>query len=164
MLEQIDIKKLRKGRRLTQEQLGIMSGMAKSQICRMEKGLLGSPETYARVLGALGYELFIEARQINPVENEKDTILRCLSSYKQNNSEKYGIDVMGLLGSFAREEQTPSSDIDIVLHLKRPSLYKYSAIQADLQTLFKRDVDIVSTGSRMNESFKQQLEKDAIYV
>ena len=130
----------------------------------MERGELGGPETYARVLGALGYELYIEARLLNPVENEKEAILRCLSSYKHNNAEKYGIETLGLFGSFAREEQTPKSDIDIVLRLKQPSLYKYSAIQTDLQNLFKRDVDIVSTGSRMNDSFKKQLEKDAVYV
>lgn len=149
---------------MTQEQLGIMCGMAKSQICRMEKGELGSPETYSRVLGALGYKLLIEARLLNPSESEKEAILRYLNSYKLNNAEKYGIETLGLFGSFAHNEQTPASDIDIVLRLKSPTLMKYSAIQTDLQNLFKRDVDIISSNSRMNETFKEQLEKDAIYV
>lgn len=39
------IKNLRKSRNLIQEQLGVLSGMTKSQISRMEKGTLGSPET-----------------------------------------------------------------------------------------------------------------------
>lgn len=164
MLEQIDIRSLRKGRHLTQEQLGIMCGMAKSQVCRMEKGELGSPETYTRLLDALGYELIVEARVLNPTEDEKESVLRCLASYKRNNADKYGIETLGLFGSFARNEQTSSSDIDIVLKLNRPTLMKYSAIQSDLQNLFKRAVDIVSTNSKMNETFKKQLKKDAIYV
>lgn len=164
MFEQINIRSLRKGRHLTQEQLGIMCGMAKSQVCRMEKGELGSPETYTRLLEALGYELIVEARVLNPTEDEKDAVLRCLTSYKHNNADKYGIETLGLFGSFARNEQTPASDIDIVLRLKRPTLMKYSAIQNDLQNLFKREVDIISSNARMNETFKEQLEKDAIYV
>ena len=71
---------------------------------------------------------------------------------------------MGLFGSFARGEQTRQSDIDVILHLSHPSLLLYSAIQADLQNLFKREVDIVSATSRMSDQFKEQLKRDAIYV
>lgn len=49
------LKNLRKNRNLTQEQLGVLSGMTKSQISRMEKGVLGSPETINRLLEAMGY-------------------------------------------------------------------------------------------------------------
>ena len=51
------IKNLRKSRKLTQEQLGVLSGMTKSQISRMEKGTLGSPETVDRLLEAMGYSI-----------------------------------------------------------------------------------------------------------
>ena len=50
-----DIKRMRLTRGMTQEQVGILSGMSKSQISRMESGKLGSPDTFARVLDALGY-------------------------------------------------------------------------------------------------------------
>lgn len=38
---------------MTQEQVGILAGMSKSQVSRMEKGELGSPETYDRVISLL---------------------------------------------------------------------------------------------------------------
>ena len=40
----IDLKEVRKSRGMTQEQVGILAGMSKSQVCRMENGTLGSPE------------------------------------------------------------------------------------------------------------------------
>ena len=61
------IKNLRKSRNLTQEQLGILSGMTKSQISRMEKGVLGSPETLDRLLDAMGFS--IELKVVDSIDN-----------------------------------------------------------------------------------------------
>lgn len=160
----IDMKGIRKSRKLTQEQLGLLCGMERSQIGRVESGELDEPEIIARVLQALGYSLVVEARPQKEEETETDSVIRCLSAYKRNNANKYGIESMGLFGSFARGEQTRQSDIDVILHLSHPSLLLYSAIQADLQNLFKREVDIVSATSRMSDQFKEQLKRDAIYV
>ena len=38
---------------MTQAQVGILAGMSKSQVSRMEKGELDSPETYDRVISLL---------------------------------------------------------------------------------------------------------------
>lgn len=78
------IKSLRKSRNLTQEQLGVLSGMAKSQIYRMEKGFLGSPETVDRLLEAMGYsvELKVVDRYENP-DGEKQRVLDTLGNFKK---------------------------------------------------------------------------------
>jgi len=165
MFGQIDIRSIRKSQGLTQSQLGVLCGMGKSQISRMESGELGSRDTLIRVLDAMGYQLVIEARPKRKEKTgEKDRILHQLSLYKRYNAQKYGIEAIGLFGSFARGDQREGSDIDIVLRLTQPSLYKLVGIQSDLQCLFKRDVDLVTTSSRMTESFKEQMEKDAVYV
>ena len=54
-----DIHQMRKARGMTQEQVGILAGMSKSQVSRMESGKLGSPATFARVLDALGYRAVV---------------------------------------------------------------------------------------------------------
>ncbi len=59
MYKVADIQSMRKARGMTQEQVGILAGMSKSQISRMENGKLGSPATYARVLDALGYKAVV---------------------------------------------------------------------------------------------------------
>lgn len=49
----------------------------------------------------------------------------------------------GLFGSFARGEQTPTSDIDILVTMARLSYNDYSSIRFYLEDLFGRKVDLV---------------------
>ena len=87
------IKNLRKSRNLTQEQFGVLSGMTKSQISRMEKGVLGSPETVDRLLEAMGYA--IEVKVVDRYETpdgERQRILDTLGNFKKHNAGKYGIE------------------------------------------------------------------------
>ena len=161
----VDIKKLRKTRRITQSQLGQLCGMSKSQISRMENGTLGSPETISRVLNALDYEVkleIIDRRCIIPPKTED--ILETLRLFKESNSKKYGITKLGLFGSYARGEQTPNSDIDICVALDPPSLFKLGGIYSELHELFNKEIDIVSLTGTNKEDFIKELNKDVIYV
>lgn len=159
------IKTMRKKRNLTQEQLGVLSGMTKSQISRMEKGKLGSPETVERLLSAMGYS--IEMKVVDKYESEggeRQRVLDTLGCFKKYNSEKYGIESMALFGSFSRGEQNVDSDVDVLISLKAPSLYLYSEIQSALESVLKREVDLVSAKSRKREGFNEEISKDLIYV
>ena len=161
----VDIKKLRRTRRMTQSQLGQLCGMSKSQISRMENGTLGSPETISRVLNALDYEVkleIVDRRSIMPLKT--DTVLDTLKQYKEKNSEKYGIIKLGLFGSYARGEQTPNSDIDICVAIDPPSLLKLGGIYSDLHELFNKEIDVVSLTGTQKEEFIRELNKDVIYV
>ena len=159
------IKELRKSRNLTQEQLGVLSGMTKSQISRMEKGVLGSPETVDRLLEAMGYslELKVVDRYETP-DGEKQRVLDTLRNFKKYNAGKYGIESLALFGSFSRGEQNEASDVDVLITLKAPSLFLYAEIQAALESVLKRSVDLVSSKARMREGFDKEISKDLIYV
>lgn len=159
------IKELRKSRNLTQEQLGVLSGMTKSQISRMEKGVLGSPETVDRLLEAMGYslELKVVDRYETP-DGEKQRVLDTLRNFKKYNAGKYGIESLALFGSFSRGEQDEASDVDVLITLKAPSLFLYAEIQAALESVLKRSVDLVSSKARMREGFDKEISKDLIYV
>lgn len=159
------IKALRKSRHLTQEQLGILSGMSKSQISRMEKGILGSPDTIDRLLEAMGYT--IEMKIIDKYasgDNGRQRVLDILCSFKKYNAQKYGIESLALFGSFSRGEQNEYSDVDVLVSLKEPSLYIYAEIQSALESVMKRKVDLVSAKARKNEEFEKEIIKDLIYV
>ena len=160
-----DIRSLRFSRGMTQEQVGLLAGMSKSQISRMEHGTLGSPDTYFRVLQALGYEpsiSYVDVRQGNRMD--RDTVLSLLKVYYLYNKDSFGIESIGLFGSYARGEAGLDSDIDVVISLSDPSLLKYASIQGQLEKIFKRKVDLLSSKSILPESFKEQLRKDVIYV
>ena len=160
-----DIEAMRKARGMTQEQVGILAGMSKSQISRMENGKLGSPATYARVLDALGYKAvthYEDVRGGNAFGRKQ--ILSMLKVYYLCNRDALGIERIGLFGSFARDEAGADSDIDIIVTLTKPDLFLYSTITRQLETVFGRHVDLISSKSRLPESFRNHLEKEVIYV
>ena len=159
------LKKLRQSRGMTQTQVGILAGMTKSQVSRMENGTLGSPETVERILAALGYDLVLEFRDVRPKgTTQLQQVLDQLKVYYIYNKERLGIEKLGVFGSFARGEETPDSDIDIIITLKNPSFFLYGEITQHLQNVFGREIDLVSTKAHMSEQLKSQIEKDAIYV
>lgn len=160
-----DIRRMRKARGMTQEQVGILAGMSKSQISRMESGQLGSAATFSRVLDALGYKEVVSYEDVRGGNKlGRDQILSILRVYYFCNKESFGIERIGLFGSFARNEGREDSDIDIIITLSKPDLLQYSAITNQLETVFGRHVDLISSKAILSESFKAQLDKEAIYV
>lgn len=160
-----DIEAMRKARGMTQEQVGILAGMSKSQISRMENGKLGSPATYSRVLDALGYKAVVHYEDVRGSNGlGKGQILSMLKVYYLCNKEELGIEKIGLFGSFVRDEAGPTSDIDIIITLTKPDLFLYSTITRQLETVFGRHVDLISSKSRLPESFRKHLEKEVVYV
>ena len=87
-----------------------------------------------------------------------------LKVYYICNKEELGIERIGLFGSFARNEAGPASDIDIIITLTKPDLFLYSTISRQLETVFGRRVDLISSKSHFPESFKEQIEKEVVYV
>lgn len=161
----IDIKSIRKARGMTQEQVGILAGMSKSQVSRMEKGTLGSPETYERVLSAMGYRIVISLEDIRRSKiMDRDYILSILKVYYLCNKERFGIDSLGLFGSFVRNEGREDSDIDILISLKRSNLFTYALIAQQLETVFGRHVDLISSRAKLKDDFRNHVEKEVVYV
>ena len=160
-----DIEAMRKARGMTQEQVGILAGMSKSQISRMENGKLGSPTTYARVLDALGFRPVVHYEDVRGGNGlGRDQILSMLKVYYICNKSELGIERIGLFGSFVRDEAGPESDIDIIVTLTKPDLFLYSTITRQLETVFGRHVDLISSKSRLPDSFRKHLEKEVVYV
>lgn len=165
MREPGNLQMLRKARGMTQEQVGILAGMSKSQISRMENGKLGSPSSVARVLDALGYRAVVHYEDVRRGNTlGKEQILSMLKVYYSCNKDALGIERIGLFGSFARDEGRMDSDIDIIVTLKRPDLFQYSTIARQLETVFGRRVDLISSKSAFSESFKERLDREAVYV
>ena len=101
----------------------------------------------------------------------KNTIL---SKLKEMNPtyEKDGIKLLGLFGSYARDEATESSDIDILIETTPLFLEKYRGLRAyvkldeiknDLKKIFKKNIDIVDKQGLLQHNNTYILNK-AIYV
>jgi predicted nucleotidyltransferase len=94
----------------------------------------------------------------------RSNILKILKRYKKENAEKYGILTLGLFGTFSRGDGGNQSDVDIVIEISEPDIYKLVYIKDDLKNLLQRDVDIVRYRERMNPYLKKQIDKNAVYV
>ena len=74
----------------------------------------------------------------------KDGILQILKQHKEELYKKYGVEEIGLFGSFARGEETAKSDIDILVEFKNPvSLLLVSSLEIYLSDLLGIRVDLV---------------------
>ncbi len=91
-------------------------------------------------------------------------ILEILKIYKNENAEKYGINNIGLFGSFSKDNERDGNDIDIVIETTEPDPFKLVHIKEELEKLFNKTIDIVRKREKMNPYLKKHIEKDAIYV
>ena len=75
-----------------------------------------------------------------------------------------GVDHLYLFGSYARDEATQSSDIDILIELNKPiGLFQLMNLQDKLQTLLGKQVDL-GTIDGVKDRFKSQVNMDVIHV
>ena len=95
---------------------------------------------------------------------DKEKLLQILKEYKRVNAKKYGIMALGIFGSFAREDATTASDVDIVLEIISPDLFQIVHIKEDLEAKLLLPVDIVRLREKMNPFLKKRIEKEAVYV
>ncbi len=94
----------------------------------------------------------------------QEDILNYLIQHKKEFQKKYNIEKIGLFGSYARGEANESSDIDIVINLKKATLSALVGIKEDIESYFKTHVDIIQYRDRMNSFLKNRIEREAIYV
>lgn len=91
-------------------------------------------------------------------------VIDILRNFKINFSEKYGIKMLGLFGSFAQKQQKESSDLDVVVILQESDFFTLIQIQEELEKLTSYKVDVVNFRDSLRDSLKANIMKDAIFV
>jgi len=94
----------------------------------------------------------------------RSDVINILTDFKKLSAEKYGIILLGVFGSVARNQINEHSDVDIVLQTQTPDPYLIVHIKEDLERRLIHSVDIVRLRKNMNPSLKQRIEQEAIYV
>ena len=73
----------------------------------------------------------------------RDGVLELLRQHKPALKERFGVSEISLFGSFARDEATEESDIDLVVKFGvKPTFRSYFGAQIYLEDLFGRKVDM----------------------
>lgn len=95
-----------------------------------------------------------------------EDILNYLRTNKLLFIEKFNISQIGIFGSYARNEQTDRSDIDIIIEMPRGTediFEKKQQLRELLKNHFHREIDICRERTIM-PLFKEMILKDTIYV
>jgi len=90
--------------------------------------------------------------------------LHTLEKFKRVDGDRYGILSIGLFGSFARNQASELSDVDIVVRTKTPDPYIMVHIKEDLEEQLRMPVDLVRFRETMNPFLRHRIEKEAVYV
>ena len=99
--------------------------------------------------------------------SELDIIKQKITESKEYLKETYGVEEIGVFGSITRNEQTPESDIDIVVTLNQEKvpvgLYKFCDMERFLEKLFNRKVDLTTKNS-IRPAFREYILPTIIYI
>ena len=89
----------------------------------------------------------------------KDTLL----AHKQRLGIKYGLSNLAIFGSYARNQQTDGSDLDILVEFDRPIGSEFIDLADELELLLRVKIDLVSKKS-IKDKYLRSIEKELEYV
>jgi hypothetical protein len=94
----------------------------------------------------------------------EDTIT-ILKNKKEYLHEAFGVIRLGLFGSFVRGEQTPSSDLDVIIEMEteKKNLHSFLQIKRYLEKETARKVDLGFEHS-LKPIVREKIKKEIIYV
>jgi len=98
---------------------------------------------------------------MTPTQNQ---YVNTLQHFKQEYGAQYGITRIGIFGSVARGEQTPESDIDVLVEAPVMSLIALIGIKHKLEEMLNVPVDVVRKTDYMPPRFKARVEREVMYV
>ena len=94
---------------------------------------------------------------------DKTNILNYLKEHYSEFKNKYSVEQIGLFGSYARDEASENSDIDINVKMK-PSLFNMVAIKEHIENDLNRKVDIMIEHKNIKPILLKMIQKDLIYA
>jgi predicted nucleotidyltransferase len=78
--------------------------------------------------------------------------------------EHYQVTQLGIFGSYARGEQTPESDVDVLIDYERaPTLFKLVELQDFLSSLTGLRVDVV-TKNGLKPRIRERVLSEVVYL
>ncbi|MCW5908352.1 MAG: nucleotidyltransferase family protein [Chitinophagales bacterium] len=74
----------------------------------------------------------------------REEILGILRTHKQSLMSRYPISSIGLFGSYARNEATTQSDVDVIVEVNGKMGLRFVRLAHDLEDLLEMKVDLVA--------------------
>lgn len=93
----------------------------------------------------------------------RDEAIKILKEHKSELQQKFPLKTIALFGSYARNEQTNDSDIDVLVEFSEPVGIEFVDLIIELENIFQKPVDLV-TRNGLKSELKSFVEGDLIYV
>ena len=93
----------------------------------------------------------------------KFDVLNYLREHYQEFHNQYNVEKIGLFGSYARDEATQDSDVDIFVIMK-PNMFGMIAIKEQIEEDLHTKVDIIREHKNIKPFFLEMINKDLIYA
>jgi predicted nucleotidyltransferase len=100
------------------------------------------------------------------VVSSRQEIIAYIDSHREQLRTRFHIRKIALIGSFARDEQTAESDVDLLLDLEEGTAGIYQLkrnLKDELERQFGRPVELASE-RYLKSYYKKQILQEAIYV
>jgi predicted nucleotidyltransferase len=92
-----------------------------------------------------------------------ESIKKLLHEHKERLSLQYGLNFLAVFGSYARNQQTSESDVDILVEFNKPTGMEFIDLAEELEKILSTKVDLVSKRGLKEDQFKA-IEKELRYV
>ena len=106
---------------------------------------------------------FIEGLICESLANQKTPTVSNIEYYAISLAKEYGAEKVSLIGSFARGEERPDSDVDILLEKGRIKGMQVLEFQDKLEQQLNRRVDVVTTAGA-SPRFLERVKKDEVVL
>ena len=94
-----------------------------------------------------------------------EEINEILRKHKKELRERFGVKEIGIFGSYVRNEQTESSDVDILVEFERPIGWEIVDLKEYLEKILGIKVDLVSKGGIVRRPLLwKYVKEEVIYV
>ena len=94
----------------------------------------------------------------------RDEVLNVLRAHKATLTQRFGVTELALFGSFARDQATDDSDVDVLVRFDvPPNWQRYFGAQGYLEDLLGRPVDL-ATNQDLRAEIRPYVEREVINV
>ena len=166
---------------MTQRELATRLGVHQQQIARWERERYGCVSLarltrVAETLGVAGesllaaeapaaYSATVEAPDtaaVTPVRDLGEIVAR-IRTHAEELQDRFGVTRIDVFGSFARGEQTPESDVDLVVEVAEPTLETVFGSERRLEEILGRTTQAGSLRA-INPRVRKNVEEDLVRV
>ena len=120
----------------------------------------------SRVKSSVSVKIYTSEARREDKMMQKHDILHYLKSHQDYYRKQFGVEFVGIFGSFSRDEANESSDIDILYKIEKDrklSIFNYLKINKELEDFFDKKIDLVRY-EKLKPQIKSHIQKDISYV